>query len=353
MPTPRHGRRLVAGFFLGEGVIASRADLAKVKYRGRVGDSATTRAKHDLRDARAGRRRYQAARAASDDFDERARRTRPASIDDLLDAQTRSRNGKRRPAHAAARRIRRGPDGLVRIALKKSFSDRTTAVDLDALSILTRLCAAVPPPRPRTVRRCSGFGEQAPSTGTCRRRARPLGRPGMEVRDGRSCRPTRSTRSSTCSPSHCDGCAGWRRCRTLRPIASNRSKCRRSSRTRPSGAGPGAHGLPGSQRHDRASLFSSGSSQPCGSSWACGRTSRTASPARGYARRHRCVARCSSSWLSSRWCPARSRAHRRESRRRASRVRCSRCMGKSPVAKSSSRVSPCASQFPSKPRRFR
>ena len=49
-------------------------------------------------------------------------------------------------------RIARGPDGLVRIALKKAFSDGTVAVDLDPLSLLTRLCAAVPPPRRHTVR---------------------------------------------------------------------------------------------------------------------------------------------------------------------------------------------------------
>jgi hypothetical protein len=40
----------------------------------------------------------------------------------------------------------------VRIALKKRFSDGTLAVDLDPLSLLTRLCASVPPPRFHTVR---------------------------------------------------------------------------------------------------------------------------------------------------------------------------------------------------------
>ena len=38
------------------------------------------------------------------------------------------------------------------IRLKKAFSDGTIAVDLDPLSLLTRLCAAVPPPRFHTVR---------------------------------------------------------------------------------------------------------------------------------------------------------------------------------------------------------
>jgi hypothetical protein len=35
-----------------------------------------------------------------------------------------------------------GPDGLVRIALKRPFSDGTVAVDMDPLSLLCRLAAA-------------------------------------------------------------------------------------------------------------------------------------------------------------------------------------------------------------------
>ena len=44
-------------------------------------------------------------------------------------------------------RLLPGPDGLVRIALKKPFSDGTVAVDLDPLSLLCRLVALVPAPR--------------------------------------------------------------------------------------------------------------------------------------------------------------------------------------------------------------
>ena len=55
----------------------------------------------------------------------------------------------------AQERITQGPEGLVRIALKKRFSDGTFAVDLDPLSLLTRLCASVPPPRFHTVRYAS------------------------------------------------------------------------------------------------------------------------------------------------------------------------------------------------------
>src|SRR5450755_91676 len=49
-------------------------------------------------------------------------------------------------------RLLPGLEGLVRIALKKPFSDGTVAVDLDPLSLLCRLVALVPAPRFHTVR---------------------------------------------------------------------------------------------------------------------------------------------------------------------------------------------------------
>jgi hypothetical protein len=49
-------------------------------------------------------------------------------------------------------RIERRPDGLVRIALKRAYTDGTVAVDMDPLSLLTRLAASVPPPRFHTVK---------------------------------------------------------------------------------------------------------------------------------------------------------------------------------------------------------
>ncbi len=49
-------------------------------------------------------------------------------------------------------RVVPGPDGLVRIVLKRAFGDGTVAVDLDPLSLLCRLAAAVPPPRYHTVK---------------------------------------------------------------------------------------------------------------------------------------------------------------------------------------------------------
>ena len=50
------------------------------------------------------------------------------------------------------------PDGLVRIILKKTFSDGTVAVDMDPLSLLCRLAASVPPPRHHTVRYAGVLG---------------------------------------------------------------------------------------------------------------------------------------------------------------------------------------------------
>jgi hypothetical protein len=44
-------------------------------------------------------------------------------------------------------RLKLLPDGVVRIALKRPFSDGTVAVDLDPLSLLCRLAVLVPPPR--------------------------------------------------------------------------------------------------------------------------------------------------------------------------------------------------------------
>ena len=62
-----------------------------------------------------------------------------------------------RPA-VAQERVTRGPDGLERIGLEKAFPDGTVAVDLDPLSLLSRLCASVPPPRFHTVRYAGVLG---------------------------------------------------------------------------------------------------------------------------------------------------------------------------------------------------
>jgi hypothetical protein len=52
----------------------------------------------------------------------------------------------------AQERVTHGPDGLVRITLKRPFADGTVAVDMDPLSLLCRLAASVPAPRFNTVR---------------------------------------------------------------------------------------------------------------------------------------------------------------------------------------------------------
>ena len=48
--------------------------------------------------------------------------------------------------------VEQRPFGLVRIALKKAYTDGTVAVDMDPLSLLCRLATSVPPPRLHTAR---------------------------------------------------------------------------------------------------------------------------------------------------------------------------------------------------------
>lgn len=52
----------------------------------------------------------------------------------------------------AQERLEQRPDGLVRITLKKAYTDGTVAVDMDPLSLLCRLATSVPTPRLHTVR---------------------------------------------------------------------------------------------------------------------------------------------------------------------------------------------------------
>lgn len=131
----------------------------------------------------------------------------------------------------ATERLLPGPDGLVRIALKKPFSDGTVADDLDPLSLLCRLLALVPAPRFHTVRYFGVLSAASkwrplivPShrlatqpttlpTPAPKRRAAPLlrARPARATAHGRSCSrgPSRSTSipvpaavtACACSPS--------------------------------------------------------------------------------------------------------------------------------------------------------
>jgi Putative transposase len=60
----------------------------------------------------------------------------------------------------AQERVDQRPEGLVRITLKKAYTDGTIAVDMDPLSLLCRLAPSVPPPRFHTeVRGSAGAGE--------------------------------------------------------------------------------------------------------------------------------------------------------------------------------------------------
>jgi hypothetical protein len=54
------------------------------------------------------------------------------------------------------------PDDLVRIVLRRPFADGTTAIDLDPLSLLCRLGAAIPPPHFNTVRYAGVQGPASP-----------------------------------------------------------------------------------------------------------------------------------------------------------------------------------------------
>jgi hypothetical protein len=52
----------------------------------------------------------------------------------------------------AEQRVQLIADDLVRLELKRPFSDATVALDLDPLALLARLATTVPPPRFHTIR---------------------------------------------------------------------------------------------------------------------------------------------------------------------------------------------------------
>jgi hypothetical protein len=69
---------------------------------------------------------------------------------DVIGREALLRYGLRPPL--AQERLERRPDGLVRITLKRAYSDGPLAVDMDPLSLLCRLAMSVPPPRFHTVK---------------------------------------------------------------------------------------------------------------------------------------------------------------------------------------------------------
>ena len=100
-----------------------------------------------------------------------------------------------RPA-VAQERITHGPDGLVRIALKRPFADGTVAIDLDPLSLLSRLAASIPPPRLHTVRYS---GVLAPAS---KLRARIVPQPVVASTND-------TTEASNLPPKRCEGDRPW------------------------------------------------------------------------------------------------------------------------------------------------
>ena len=87
----------------------------------------------------------------------------------------------------AQERVTPGPDGLVRLALKRPFADGTVAIDLDPLSLLARLAASVPAKGTHTVR----YAGVLASASTLRARIVPVP-PEVAPADGEESKPKKT-----------------------------------------------------------------------------------------------------------------------------------------------------------------
>jgi hypothetical protein len=114
----------------------------------------------------------------------------------------------------AQERVEQRPDGLVRITLKKAYTDGTIAVDMDPRSLLCRLATSVPPPRLHTVKYA---GVLAPASPWRSRLAPP------------------SSQAAAASDEPCQG-----RRRVRRPGAASVARPRSALREKPRAAPQGA-----------------------------------------------------------------------------------------------------------------
>jgi len=95
-------------------------------------------------------------------------------------------------------------DDLVRLQLKRTFSDGTFALDLDPLSLLVRLATTVPPPRFHTVR----YAGVLAAASKWRPRVVPPAKPSAEPDDSKHACSTCTAKNKP--PTHRSGYRPWR-----------------------------------------------------------------------------------------------------------------------------------------------